>query len=135
MVNVKSKNMFKTNEFNLNDGEVITNMDNLTMGQAAKVLNLGRNKMMKMLRDVGILNKDNTPEYQYNKEELFRMKKKDVHTRRGELYFRAEATHITKKGLEFIKRVTNGENPMDIIDEYVPRKEQESPESEPFILF
>lgn len=127
--------MFKINGFDLNDGEVITNKDNLTMRQAAKVLKLGRNKMLKMLRDVGVLNKDNTPECLYNKEELFRIAKKDVQTRRGELYFRAEATHITKKGLEFIKRVTNGENPMDIIDEYVPRKEQESPESEPFTLF
>jgi anti-repressor protein len=74
-----------------------------TMNEVAKFLNLGigRNKLFKLLREKGVLDRDNYPYQSYIKQDYFR-----VVFKQRENHFRDDnVTLVTNKGIEFIKKI------------------------------
>lgn len=68
------------------------------MGQAAKLLGTGRNKLFELLRDEGLLMLSNIPYQKYVDAGYFEVKKK-VHN--GQNY---SVTFVTPKGLNYIRK-------------------------------
>lgn len=74
------------------------------MGQVAKVLGWGRNKLFALLRKEGILMGDNTPYQQYIDRGYFEVKEKPIEM--GGQVINKPQTYVTAKGVDFLSRLT-----------------------------
>lgn len=73
------------------------------MGDVAKVLGWGRNKLFAFLRKEKVLMNDNTPYQKYIDNACFEVKEKPID--RGEKSFNKTQTYVTPKGVDFISKL------------------------------
>ncbi len=77
-----------------------------TMNEVAKAFGRGRNKLFALLRDNGILMKNNLPYQNYLDSGYFDVR--EVSTQRGEFAVNVAQTLVTPKGLDFIRKLLDG---------------------------
>ncbi|AOH54457.1 hypothetical protein ABE28_008840 [Peribacillus muralis] len=73
------------------------------VGQVAKVLNIGRNKLFVFLRENKILMSDNTPYQQYIDRGYFVVKEKPIEM--GSQVINKPQTYVTAKGVDYISKL------------------------------
>lgn len=73
------------------------------VGQVAKVLGVGRNKLFSFLREKKVLMKDNTPYQQYIDREYFVVKETSIEM--GGQVINKPQTYVTAKGVDYISRL------------------------------
>ncbi|MDO4471032.1 MAG: phage antirepressor KilAC domain-containing protein, partial [Bacillota bacterium] len=81
--------------------------DAIEIGKVAKVLNypgVGRNKLFEILRDNGVLMKDNVPYQKYIDNGCFRTVEQKYHTPDGETRINIK-TLVYQKGVEHIRKI------------------------------
>lgn len=81
--------------------------DAIEIGKVAKVLNykgIGRNKLFEILRDRGILMKDNIPYQKYIDNGCFRTIEQKFHTPNGEIRINIK-TLVYQKGVDYIRKI------------------------------
>ena len=75
------------------------------VGQVAKVLGVGRNKLFAFLRDNKVFMTDNTPYQQYIDRGYFVVKEKPIEM--GSQVINKPQTYVTAKGVDYISRILN----------------------------
>lgn len=81
--------------------------DAIEIGKVAKVLNypgVGRNKLFEILRDNGVLMKDNVPYQKYIDNGCFRTVEQKYHTPDGEIRINIK-TLVYQKGVDYIRKI------------------------------
>lgn len=81
--------------------------DAIEIGKVAKVLNypgVGRNKLFEILRDNGVLMKDNVPYQKYIDNGCFRTVEQKYHTPDGETRINIK-TLVYQKGVDYIRKI------------------------------
>lgn len=81
--------------------------DAIEIGKVAKVLNykgIGRNKLFEILRDRGVLMKDNIPYQKYIDNGCFRTIEQKFHTPNGETRINIK-TLVYQKGVDYIRKI------------------------------
>lgn len=81
--------------------------DAIEIGKVAKVLDypgIGRNKLFEILRDKGILMKDNVPYQKYIDNGCFRTVEQKYHTPYGETRINIK-TLVYQKGVDYIRKI------------------------------
>lgn len=81
--------------------------DAIEIGKVAKVLNypgIGRNKLFEILRDKGILMKDNVPYQKYIDNGCFRTIEQKFSTPEGEIRISIK-TLVYQKGVDYIRKI------------------------------
>lgn len=81
--------------------------DAIEIGKVAKVLNypgVGRNKLFEILRDKGVLMRDNTPYQKYIDNGCFRTIEQKYHTPDGETRINIK-TLVYQKGVDYIRKM------------------------------
>lgn len=75
------------------------------VGQVAKVLGIGRNKLFKFLREQKVFMADNTPYQQYIDRGYFVVKEKPITM--GEQVINKPQTYVTAKGVDYLSKLVN----------------------------
>lgn len=77
--------------------------ETITLQEAAKVLNLGPRKMIRAMKERGIIDKQRLPNWRYTQRGLFRVETKQFnHPVRGLQH--SAKTLVTPAGLEFLRK-------------------------------
>lgn len=84
--------------------QLISAKNNQTMNEVAKAFKTGRNRLFELLRNKGILMKDNVPYQCYIESKLFVVREYTIPDADGELISRVQ-TLVTGKGIEFIDKL------------------------------
>ncbi len=79
----------------------------LSMADTCKILDMGigRNRLFALLRDKGILKKDNTPYQKYVDAGYF--KEVEGHYRAGDNVVITKTTYVKQKGVDYIRKILN----------------------------
>jgi anti-repressor protein len=80
-------------------------MGTLNMNQAAKILGIGRNKLFRILRDIGILEHDNTPYQEFIDRGYFEVTGKQIYPSYSYRRRTKPVTLVTHKGLHFLHKM------------------------------
>jgi anti-repressor protein len=82
---------------------VAASADTLSLNDAAKLLGLGRNRLMRKMRESGILNANNVPYQAYLERKLFRVTEQHWTDREGKAHIQ-KTTRVYQRGIEFLRR-------------------------------